>query len=403
MPDDDLRSPLASGGAAGLWAAAVGLAVVAVPVILAWVFAPHGATAPGDAMRAGALAWLAAHRASVEVGGVVLSLVPLGLLVVPAVLLYRSGRWAGRVAVDALPAALATVAALVATYATVAAVLSSMVESRGATIDPTSALLGAGGLALLAGGPGVVAGAGLREELLGRLPESVREVLRGALTGLVVLLGGGGLLLAVSMVWHAGRIAGVYGSLHPGAFGGFVLLVLSLLYLPTAVIWASSYAVGPGFAVGIGTTVAPAGVALGPVPAFPLLGALPGSGPGPAASLLSLLTPVVAGVLVGVLTVRRTDGSPGQLAGRAAAAGGLAGALLGVAAVLAVGSVGAVRMSELGPAPLQVGAIAALELATVAAAVAWEGSRHRARLAAAARWLRPHRPPRSATRVPSSQ
>jgi len=386
-PEDDLRSPIASGMAAALWAVAVGLAVVAVPVILAWLFAPHAATDPGDALRAGALAWLAAQHASVDVGGAVLSLVPLGLLAVPAVLLYRCGRWAGRVAVDALPAALATLTALVATYATVAAVLSSLVGSSESRVDPVSGLLGAGGLALLAGGAGVIVGADLREELLDHLPESVVEVLRSALIGLAVMLGGGALLLVSTMLWHGGRIASLYGSLHPGVFGGLVLLVLGLLYLPTAVVWASSYAVGPGFAVGLGTTVAPAGVALGPVPAFPLLGALPGTGPAPVASLVALLTPVLAGVLVGAVVVRRATLSPGRLAGRAAAAGALAGALLGIVALLSSGSVGAVRMSDLGPGALQVGAVAALEVATVAAAVAWEGSRHRARLGAASRWV----------------
>ena len=45
---------------------------------------------------------------------------------------------------------------------------------------------------------------------------------------------------------------------------------------------SGSYLLGPGFAVGTGTLVSPAAVVLGPVPAFPLLAALPADGPAPA-------------------------------------------------------------------------------------------------------------------------
>lgn len=393
-PDDPLRSPLASGAAAALWAAAVGLAAIAVPVLLAWIFAPHTGSAPGDAMRAGALAWLAAQHASVSVGGLVLSLVPLGLIAIPGVLLYRSGRWAGRVSVDALPAAVATAVALCATYTTVAVVLSSLVAAPSSAAAPWSVFVGSLGLSLVAGGAGVLVGAGLGASRTWIAP-SIVAVIRGGVAGFAVLLAGGALMLAGSMIWHSGRIASLYGSLHPGLFGGLVLLVLGALYLPTAVVWASAYAVGPGFAVGVGTAVAPAGVALGPVPAFPLLGALPGSGPAPAVSLWALLTPVVAGFVVGALVARRPTGSGGRMAGLAGLAGVVAGVLLGFVSWLAAGSVGAVRLTDLGPAALQVGAVAGLEVGIVAAAAAWEVGRHRSRFAAAVRWAGSHRPRRS--------
>ena len=70
--------------------------------------------------------------------------------------------------------------------------------------------------------------------------------------------------------------------LSPGFVGGLLLILLQLLYLLNAVIWAFSYIAGPGFAIGADTLVAPTGVQLGTVPSLPMLGALPESGPVPA-------------------------------------------------------------------------------------------------------------------------
>ena len=73
---------------------------------------------------------------------------------------------------------------------------------------------------------------------------------------------------------------------------------------PNAVLFGSAYLLGPGFAVGTGTVVSPSVVALGPVPAFPLLAALPGSGPTPEWAMGVLAVPVVVGAVGAVLAQR---------------------------------------------------------------------------------------------------
>ena len=78
-------------------------------------------------------------------------------------------------------------------------------------------------------------------------------------------------------------------------------------YVPNAVIWAISFTLGPGFAFGTGTVVAPAGSALGTLPAFPMLAALPaGLHPAvpPALSAAMLAMPYVAGAFGGLLVAR---------------------------------------------------------------------------------------------------
>jgi hypothetical protein len=392
-----LRSPFASGAVAAVWAAALGLAVVTAPVVLAWLVAPHGpgrgvnpasAVPASDAIRGGVLAWLAAQHAMLHTSAGSLSLLPLGLLAVPAVAVYRCGRWAGRASVDALPAAVAATGTLAATYALATAVVTSLASDSGLGVPMHSVVVGALLLGAVAGGLGVVGGGRLWAQISGRVPESAPHVLRGAMAGVATLLCGGALIVLAAMIVHFGRILDLTHSLGAGAFGGVVLLLLGAVFVPTAVVWAAAYAVGPGFAVGIGTSVAPAGIALGPVPVFPLLGALPGAGPAPTVSLAALAVPVAAGFVVGLMAARRPASTPGRTVAEAAAAGVLAGLALGVLAWLSSGSLGAVRMSQLGPNGASVGAVAALELGVVAAAVAWETDRHAAFFARAAVWVR---------------
>ena len=377
-----LRSPLVTGAVAAVWAGVVGLAVCVLVVLLVWLLATHGAASSGDAVHGGVLTWLAANHGSIVLSVGTIDLVPLGLVAVPAVALFRAGRWAGQGAAEALPAAAAATVAMAVTYGIGAAVVATASAQRGSAAEAGSVLVGAGVLALVVGGCGVLSGAVLWDELWDLLPEEALPVLRGAAAGLAVLLGGGALLLAGSLLAHFGRVGDVARSLHVGAAGGFALLLLGLLAVPTGVVWAASYTVGPGFAVGLGTAVAPSGVALGPVPALPLLGALPDTGHAPGASMVALAVPPLAGLVVGWLAARRPAATAGRTAGEAVAAGVLAGVGLGVLALLSSGSLGAVRMTDLGPDAVRVAVAAAVEVAAVAALVAYEGCRHRARLVA---------------------
>ena len=134
--------------------------------------------------------------------------------------------------------------------------------------------------------------------------------------------------------------------------GGLLYTLLVAAVAPNAVLLTGSYLLGPGFAVGTGTLVSPASVVLGPVPAFPLLAALPSPGTPPDwfAGLVAL--PVLAAAL-GVVVMQRRHPVFSYEAGAARGLGsGLAGGLLVTAAVaLAGGSVGPGRMSDVG-APL---------------------------------------------------
>lgn len=355
------------------WAAGLGLAVATVVVLLAWSTDPASTSGVSVALHAAGAAWLLAGSVPLDVPGGRLGLVPLGAALVPVLLLWRAGAVTARVGgVADLPAAARAIGALAVAYGGLAALVAAVAATPSVHVPPLRALAGAGALALLAGGGGVLRHSGLGSGLAGRLPAAVPTTALAATAGLLVLAAAGALLVGTSLGWHAGRSGELARALAPGVSGEVGLWALDLALLPNSVVWAASFAVGPGFALGAGTSVTPFGVALGPVPALPLLAALPAPGGAPLAAFPALLAPIAAGVVVGLVAVRRCPGQGrGKAARRAAGAGLSAGLLLGVAAALAGGPLGPGRLAVAGPSPWQVAMAAVLELAPTAAVVAW--------------------------------
>lgn len=363
--------------AAAVWAAVVGLAVAEVVVLVVWVGSGAGAGAAAGgatgAVRAAAQAWLLAHHTGIHLAGGHLGLLPLGLVALPGVPLWFAGRWVAReTGVEDLRGAAVATGLLALTYAVLAALVSSVASSDTARPAPLQALFGGLVLAVLAGGGAMLREAGLGRVLLDPVSLRGRSVLAGAAGALLTLVVTGTLLVAGALVAHGGRVQLLERSLDAGFVGGLALLLVGLLLLPNAVIWGVAYTLGPGFAVGAGTSVSPVGVHLGAVPALPLLGVLPGNGPGPLPALPLLAGPLLAGVVAGLLVVRRLPAFTAESAALwGAATGPVVGVVVGVAALLSGGPVGADRMATVGPSPWQVALAAMLEVGVVAAASAY--------------------------------
>lgn len=308
-----------------LGAALSGLAVVAAVVLVAWVADARTGASGGDAVRAAADAWLLAHRGGLRLPAGSVGAVPLGLTVLAAVLLHRAGASLARaVEVTDLPAAARAAGALTAVYALATAAVARLAAAPTVAASALAAGIGAALLAAAAGGSGVVRGADLGAALRAVLPAPVPAVARAAATGVLALLGAGAALVLLGLGVHAGRFADLTRVLDPGLVGGAVLVLGCLLLLPNAAVWAVAYAAGPGFAVGAGTAVSPFGATLGPVPALPLLAALPQDGSPPPVVRAVLVLPVLAGVVVGVALARRLPAPrpvPLPAAGGTAAAG----------------------------------------------------------------------------------
>jgi hypothetical protein len=117
---------------------------------------------------------------------------------------------------------------------------------------------------------------------------------------IALLLGLSAIVLGVALFMNLGLVKNLTLVLQPGIFGGFLLLLLNILYLPNAIVATLAYFSGVGFAVGSQTMVSPIVFDLDKIPAMPLLGALPKS-----ESLISLLGIAVI-IFAGALLVSWT-------------------------------------------------------------------------------------------------
>lgn len=325
-----------------------GLVLCVAVAVAVWLTGDSGSV--GSAIRAGALGWLVGNGAGLHAGTTSVTALPLGFMAVAGLVLYRGGRWAAVTSAGASDRGFAgAVAAMAGAYAVVAAVTEVMAGSAqaGAPLARTvlAALLLGGGC----GGCGLAVASGRLAVFVGRLPEEVRAAGFGAAVGCCVMMLAAAVLLTGSLVAHLSRAVQLADGLQAGLLGGAVVMAAGLALLPNALLCAVSFVAGPGFAVGAATTVSPARVRLGPLPDFPLLAALPATGPHRWQAAL-IVIPVLAGAAAGLMTLRRHPVyGLDQVALRGGLAGLAGGIAVGLATVLATGSIGPGRMAHLGP------------------------------------------------------
>jgi Family of unknown function (DUF6350) len=367
------RPLLVTGTIAACVVTASGLAVIALLVLIGWIAAPHGEVGLPAVLRAAPLLWLTGQHVDVTLRGAGrIGMLPLGLLVLPGALLWRAGRWMVRVGqIQRLRHLGYAVVALAVPYSALTGTLALVSRSAAGSSSVPEALIC--GL-LLAAAAGTIGGARALASwpnLMVLLPGRVRFCVLGVAGILAVLIAGGALLAGAALAAHLRASSALETGLAPGSVGVLLLLLIQLSYLPNAVVWAISFALGPGFAFGDTTVIAPTGSALLRLPAFPMLAAMPS---GLHSALPGWLGPVVlavpylAGGIGGLVLVRAApaltlDGAP--LCGLGC--GAVAGAILAVAAALSGGPLGDGRLAAVGPSGWQVAIVAALELGLAAA------------------------------------
>jgi hypothetical protein len=378
------RPLVVTGGIAACAAAASGLAVLTTLTAIGWITAPHVGigTGLGGVLRTAALLWLVAHHVGITVHGAGrIGMLPLGLVLLPGALLALAGRWVVHAgAVTRLRHVGYAALALALPYTLLAGALA--VASRSAQAAPSlwQAVVASFLLAVVAGGLGAARALAPWSRLASLLPARPRSIVLGAIGASALLTAVGAALAGASLAAHLQAVKAATSALAPGPAGTALLLLAQLAYAPNAIIWAVAYVLGPGFAFGAGTAVAPTGSALGALPVFPMLAALPSGArsAGPAwLTVLILATPYLAGVFAGIVTARIT---PTPVIEAAAlwglAAGAATGAAAGLSAAFSGGPLGDGRLATVGPSGWQVGLVAMLQIGVTAALTA-----------AAANWL----------------
>lgn len=372
------RSPgLGAGLLGGAVAAGLGLGSFAVLVMVLWISSPYPDSGPDGALHVAAALWLLAHGAElVRVDGLSgapapVGVTPLLLLALPAWLLHRAARDAteGRegegTGGDAPPVPARTAwLGVVAGYLAVGGGVALYAAGGGLRPDWAWTAVGVPLLAMAAAGAGVWTAYGrpcvpLSPWVLYLLPRWVRRrvldaetrgrvlaVGRAAGAGAAVLVGGGALLVAVSLVGHGGAARASFLQLTEAWSGRIAVLLLCLALIPNAALWGAAYALGPGFVLGAGRVTGPLASDPAPLlPPFPLLSAVPDAGPGTPLTWSVAAVPVAAGLTVAWFTARAA--SPGK--GKAPWSGLRTTVNAGLAAVLCAGALAALAALSGGP------------------------------------------------------
>ncbi len=388
-------------------AVATSLALFVAPLFLVWFTASYSSGSAWEAVQFGINVWLFAHGVPLDASGDRLGLIPWLLAAIPVLTLMRGGMWTiagvddaagtgttGRGGGDpggrggsarrppggsrsSRASALASrrkeivraglVFVATATVLTVLAGLAGRFSGASATLPWLfiAPVLVSGAAYLLAACryygsdlatmfPGTVGRA--RARLLDQATPGLRAGLSAV--GLLLVIATLGCLLLLPLRWD--RVSYLTDGLAPGIVGGIVVALGQLAYLPTFVVWFVSFLAGPGFGIGIGSSVTWIDADPGVLPLVPVLGVLPEPGPAPWWARLAVLIPLGAGALIGW----RCRSAPGGRARIVAAGVGslVAGVVVAFLGVLASGSMGSGRLSDIGVNAWVLGPILAAEL-----------------------------------------
>lgn len=373
---------------------AIGVAIPLVPLTLVWAIQFGFAPSYEIFWRGSVDVWLIGHgvdttfrldpatAASLGVAGadrpVLITIALLGFALLTALLGVRAGARIAQTGHVILGSAVLVLAGGAAAFA--ATVSALHVDARPSlwqgTLLPTLALALGAAVGILQA----------RRPRPARLDPVLRAAVGGALragvAAVALTLGVSAIVVALLIVGHYGELIRLYEALHTGVVGGLALTLGQLALLPDVVVWAASWFVGPGFALGTGSHVSPLGTAVGPVPAIPLLGAIPTEEL--AYGFVGILVPVVAGFLAGAASRPALNRAFDEFDGprwpailtTGLGAGAVGGLLLGLLAWAASGAAGPGRLVQVGPDPGAVALVSALEiglaaLVGVAASVPW--------------------------------
>lgn len=371
-PAETRPVPLLAGAlTTSLWAVVVGIAPLAAVVLVVWVAGASTGTGATDAVRFSLGGWLLAHGVPLRVGGATLGLAPLGLTALAVWQLVRAGTNTARaVGAGDLRGGVRVVAAVAATYGLAGGLVALLAGSEHLSVPVLRSAVSTFAVAVLAAGAGVLRVEEIRAEVAERLGTPVVDVLRAGSLAAAGVLGTGTLVAAVQVLLSVDHAAELVRALEAGPVGTAGLLVLCVLYVPTVAVWGTAYLVGPGFALGTGTSVTAFGVHVGPLPAVPLLAGVPVD-PLSGSLVLLFTFPIAMGLLAGVRIAR--SAAPhvagwAALLRTAALTGPVAGVLVGAAALAAGGPLGDGRLAAVGPSAWRVAVACALGVSLTAMA-----------------------------------
>ena len=183
-------------------------------------------------------------------------------------------------------------------------------------------------------------------------------------------------LIAVSWI----DITRLYESVQVSILGAVVLTLGQLTLVPNLVIYGASWLTGVGFSIGAGSVISPLGSQVGPLPAIPILGALP---VGQLEFGMVSIAVVLVAAFIATLAIRKSaDEIRFEFATAWSAAVSLgisiafvAASQMGLLALIASGSAGPGRLAQVGVSPWLVAAVLFVEVGVVSTLAAFYSAR----------------------------
>lgn len=397
LPAGGVAAAAASASLRAVSAVVAGFALTSGVALLLWAVtpsAPADVSDATDAIRGGAVAFAAAHFLPVSISGTALTLRPLLVTVlVLAVIATAVGR--GRaVRGRALEALHATVFVLV--YGIGVDVLVAVAAPSDAAQPGLGAPLALAALTAL--GSLIARPTAWRAWWIRTVPSSVTAGVRAAAVTVAGLICAAAITFAVGMAVSFPAAASI-AELTIHSFGDALgMALISLAFLPNAIIAVLGYLSGAGFSVGA-ASFSPLAVHSADLPAIPLLAAVPSEQPS-AVAWIVFVGPVLAGLLA-AWVLRGAGESRWQrvISVAVAAAGtGLACALLALAGA---GGIAGGPWASMGAPPWTTGGLLAgivlLVAGSVTLTVGWSALPWRAGGAVARRRTRRSEPDSVAT------
>ena len=217
-----------------------------------------------------------------------------------------------------------------------------------------------------------------------RLHWSIRSLIAPALRAgtaiTVILLMVSAFAIAILIGFSWIDITRLYESVQVSVLGAIVLTAGQLAVLPNIIIFGAAWFTGVGFAIGTGSLISPLGSQVGPLPAVPVLGALP---VGRLDFGMIALVVVLLAAFVATLSIRRSaDEIRFEFATAWSAAISLGAAIASVTslqlatlAVVASGGAGPGRLSEIGINPWLLMLVSFVEVFVVSTLAAFFSAR----------------------------
>ncbi|WP_424189691.1 DUF6350 family protein [Actinokineospora sp. G85] len=250
-----------------------GYTAVAAVLGVVTATAAGGGFSTSGVLAAAVPGWLAAHQVPLVIDGRELGALPLLPTALVALLVWRTtASAAARLGVGGPRAAGWVVGVVAGAHAGFGLALALLSSSSAAHVDPLAGLYYPALVSGAAAVVGVLPRSGLLDLARERVDPLARSGLRAGLVAVVALLAVGAGLVAVALLGSFGTVRYLFGLEDAGS--GLGMLLLSLGYLPNAVVAATGFAAGPGFNMGE-VVVGALDFHGGPIPALPLLGVLP--------------------------------------------------------------------------------------------------------------------------------